>query len=460
MKLDVDTLGTFYEMAREGAGLAASRLSSMTDIPARVEVTHLNFTRDESVARELADAEWVGIRVGLSDAFGGTSLLLFDRESAETIASAVVADVPTVEEGTLRESTVTEIAQIMNNGFVDGWANVLDANIDVSAPTYVAGDDPDAFLADAGLAPAGSGSGGETGLPGEAELSGEESDGGPAAAAGSAGGDAPAATPGTDELAVLFRNNLEAVGEELTFRHYLIPDAGTVRRLFRARTEDRAIEFEKLVGFDRIAQRGATQVAANLSQMTDIEMDVDIRRINFISLDAIPSEVSTERMIGVAFSFAGMPSGYLLFLFDEASARRLVSRSVEGRTAGEFGEFERDAIQELSNVMASGMLDGWANLLDTTIDHSTPAYAHDMGAAVVDPLVVGLGESQEFAFVFDTRIEAVDTEVDLDIYVIPDEEDLRTALGEFDMARVADTRPEADTDLSGEEMDLDYWDSL
>ncbi|WP_276281345.1 chemotaxis protein CheC [Halorussus caseinilyticus] len=442
MKLDVDTLGTFYEMAREGAGLAANRLSSMTDIPARVNVTHLNFTRDASIARELPDTEWVGVRVGLSDGFGGTSILLFDAESAATIASAVIDGIPTVEDGTLHDSAVTEIAQIMNNGFVDGWANVLDTNIDVSAPTYVAADTPDEFLAESALAVG-------DGAPGD----GPSEDG----ASGVAGGDAGRAS---DELAVLFRNNLEAVGEELAFRHYLVPDGETVRRLFRARSEDRAIEFEKLVGFDRIAQRGATQVAANLTQMTGIEMDVDIRRINFISLDAIPSEVSTERKIGVAFSFAGMPSGYLLFLFGEGSAERLVARSVETRTAAGLGEFERDAIQELSNVMASGMLDGWANLLDTTIDHSTPAYAHDMGAAVVDPLVVGLGGSQEFAFVFDTRIEAVETEVDLDIYVIPDEEDLRQALGAFDVDRVAETRPEADTDLSDEDVDLDYWESL
>ncbi|WP_135825586.1 chemotaxis protein CheC [Halorussus ruber] len=418
MKLDVDTLGTFYEMAREGAGLAANRLSSMTDIPARVDVTHLNFTRDAAIARDLSGTEWVGIRVELSDGFGGTSLLLFDAESAETIATAVIDGIPTVREGTLQESTVTEIAQIMNNGFVDGWANVLDTNIDVSAPTYVSADRPDEFLR-------------------ETEL-----------------------TPDEEELAVLFRNNLEAVGEELTFRHYLVPDTETVQNLFQARSEERAIEFEKLVGFDRIAQRGATQVADNLTQMTGIEMDVDIRRINFISLDAIPSEVSAEPMVGVAFSFAGMPSGYLLFLFDADSARRLVSQSLETETARNLGSFERDAIQELSNVMASGMLDGWANLLDTTIDHSTPAYAHDMGAAVVDPLVVGLGDSQEFAFVFDTRIEAVDTEVDLDIYVIPDEEDLREALGAFDMSRVAATQPEASTDLSEQDVDLDYWDEL
>ncbi|WP_135851520.1 chemotaxis protein CheC [Halorussus salinus] len=456
MKLDVDTLGTFYEMAREGAGLAANRLSSMTDIPARVNVTHLNFTRDASIARDLTDTGWVGIRVGLSDGFGGTSLLLFDRESASTISSAVVEDIPTVEEGTLRDSTLTEIAQIMNNGFVDGWANVLDANIDVSAPTYVAADHPDEFLDDETLALGGRESGG-SGRSGESGGFGRSSESG---GFGRSGGSEADESETEDDLAVLFRNNLEAVGEELAFRHYLVPDTETVQRLFRARTEERAIEFEKLVGFDRIAQRGAAQVAANLTQMTGIEMDVDIRRINFISLDAIPSEVSTERKVGVAFSFAGMPSGYLLFLFGEESARRLAGRSAETGTAPGLGEFERDAIQELSNVMASGMLDGWANLLDTTIDHSTPAYAHDMGAAVVDPLVVGLGESQEFAFVFDTRIEAVDTEVDLDIYVIPDEEDLREALGAFDMGRVADTQPEADTDISDAEMDLEYWESL
>ncbi|MFC4548821.1 MULTISPECIES: chemotaxis protein CheC [Halorussus] len=455
MKLDVDSLGTFYEMAREGAGLAADRLSSMTGIPARVEVTHLNFTRDGTVASDLGDGEWVGVRVGLTDGFEGTSLLLFDAESARTVTSAAIEGVEPVAGESLHESAVTEIGQVMNNGFVDGWANVLDTNIDVSAPTYVTADELGGVLADS------------------------------------------TPTPAADELAVLFRNSFEAVGEELTFRHYLLPARDTVERLFAARSPARAIEFEKLVGFDRIAQRGAAQVARNLTRMSGIEMDVDIRRIDFVSLDAIPSEVSPEPMVGVAFSFAGLPSGYLLFLFDERSARRLggtdpeAPSSPDSETAppadapraapesgaalgtetdaasGEvpatgLGEFQRDAIKELSNVMASGMLDGWANLLDTTIDHSPPAYAHDMGAAVVDPLVVGLGASQEFAFVFDTCVEAVDGEVDLDIYVIPDEADLKEALGSFDLDRVADTRPEASTELPDVDVDLDRldWEAL
>jgi chemotaxis protein CheC len=133
-----------------------------------------------------------------------------------------------------------------------------------------------------------------------------------------------------------------------------------------------------------------------------------------------------------------MPGGYLLFLFGRESARKLVDATVGASEGEELGRLERDAIQELSNIMASGLLDGWANLLDSTIDHSTPAYTYDMGAAVVDPLVVGLSERQQFAFVFDTRIKAVDLSLDLDIYAIPNEADLKAALDQLDVARVRD----------------------
>jgi len=406
VKLDVDALGTFYEMAQEGAGLAASRLTSMTGLPARVGVTHVNFARGTSIRQDLDDGvERAGVRVSLSEGVTGTSLLLFDGESAGTVTETVTDGTAATDPDRAFESAVTEVGQIMNNGYVDGWANVLDTTIDVSPPTYVAGSDPGAFLDDSARAPR------------------------------------------EDELAIVFRNAAETVEREITFRHYLLPDRGTVERLFQRRGSDRSIELEKLAGFDRIAHRGAEAAARSLSKMTGIDASVDIRRINFVSLDAIPNGISTEPQVSVAFSFSGMPGGYLLILFDEGSARSLVGAALDATPSGEFGAFERDTVQELANVMASGMLDGWANLLETRIDHSTPAYAHDMGAAAVDTLVVGLGRRQEFAFVFDTQIRAVDTELDIDVFVIPDEADLKEALGSFELDAVERTSPTARTEL-------------
>jgi chemotaxis protein CheC len=116
----------------------------------------------------------------------------------------------------------------------------------------------------------------------------------------------------------------------------------------------------------------------------------------------------------------------------------------------------RDAIGEFSNVMASGFLDGWANVLDTTVEHTPPEYTRDLGAAVIDPLIVGLSRHQEFAFVFDTRITAADDrEIDVDVYAIPDESALERALGELEVDRVADTPTKAEFDVSRVERDPD-----
>ena len=431
MKLDVETLGTFYEMAREGAGLAAERLRSMTELQTRVSHTRLHFTNPTQVRNELGDGRTkVGITVELEGELAGRALVLFDEESARAVTETLVADLTDEPSDEFGQSAITEICHIMNSGFVDGWADVLGAEITVSAPTFVAGNSTAAFLPEGAF---------------------EDAD---------------------DELALLFRSEMETVGTEFAFEHYLIPNQDSMAGLFERRQTERGIEYEKLVGFDRMAERGAARIAENLARMTGIEMAVDIQRINFISLDAIPEAVANEALVSVAFSFQGMPSGYLVFLYDPASARELIEATVEGfeltdagggatdasgdstdadgdgedtdDETGEhgasndgrvFGAFERDAIMELSNVMTSGLLDGWANMLETTIDHSTPAYTYDMGAAVIDPLIVGLSSTQEFAFVFDTRITAVDREFDVDIYAIPDEDDLEHALSSLDATR-------------------------
>lgn len=410
MRLNIGRLGTFYEMAREGAGMAADRFAAMTGVDSRVSVTRLDLTSPAAISREISrDARDGAVRVELAGGVTGEVLMLFDRAEARAVAERMVRDLPEPD-GELADSAVAEVCQVMNSGFIDGWADVLRTEIDMSPPEYLA-----APTADDG-----------------SELL--------SAAAVDAGDD--------DRHAFLFRNRIEAIDIDagLELEHYFLPEPDAARELFGGDDgpgTDGAtgIEYGKLAGFDRMAERGASEATASLSAMTGIETAVDIRRVNFVSLDAIPDEVPREETVSVAFNFDGLPSGYLLFLYDEPSARELVRATVG---SDELDGMGRDAIQELSNVMASGLLDGWANMLDTTIDHSAPAYSRDVGAATVDPLVVGLSADQEFAFVFDTRIEATDATVDFDVYIIPDEDDLERALSALDTDRVEGAETRAD----------------
>jgi len=403
MRLSVDTLGTFYEMARQGAGLAADRLTRMTGVEARVSATRLEFSTPGEVRAELGhDGTHAGAAVDLSSGVEGTTIVLFDEARAREMARTLVTDVAEPSDQLL-ESAIAEVCGIMNNGFVDGWADVLRTEIDISAPEYVAG-------------------------PNLADLVGGHDDG----------------------IALLFRSQIETLGSEVEFEHYFVPAEESAVELF---SSPEGVAYENLAGFDRVAQRGADRVSADLTQLTGMEATVDVRRVSFVALDAIPGAVPKDELASVAFSFDGMPSGYLLFLYDRYSARKLVETMVGREPETGLGAFGRDALKEASNIMASGLLDGWANVLETSIDHSTPAFTWDMGPAAVDPLIVGLSDDQEFAFVFDTRIEAADAAFDVDVYVIPDERDLERALEAVDVDRVDDATANAGDDVDVRDLD-------
>ncbi|ELZ09048.1 chemotaxis protein CheC [Natrialba aegyptia] len=415
MKLDVNALGTFYRMAREGAGLAAGRLTHMTDVETRAGVTKLNFMRGREIRRDFEDStSKVGVRVELTGAIEGYSVIVFERENALRIVESLLEESATDtdteselsgEAGELDEfnemtrSAATEVGNIMNNGFIDGWADVLETVIDVSTPEFVEGRSADTFFDEVEKAPAG------------------------------------------DDLALLFQSQIETVETQVGFSHYLFPERESMAALLDRLRTSGGIEYDKLDGFDRMAERGAEEVAKTATTLTGIDTSVEIRRLNFVSLETIPEQVPDERLVGVAFEFDGVPSGYLLFLFDEESANEIVDAMVPTgagdteETEG-FGQMGQSAIQELGNIMASGFLDGWANVLDTTIDHSTPEFIHDIGAAAVDPVVIQLGEDQEFAFVFDTVIVAAGREFDCEVYAIPDESDLERALNDLDVDRI------------------------
>lgn len=407
MKINIDTLGTFYEMAREGAGLAAKRLTQMTSIDTHIGVTRVDITTLQRIKSEIkSDPRDTILVVELGDGLTGTVLMVFDRSQARSLSEKLIEDLPgdrgSEPDEHISDSAILEFCQVMNNGFIDGWANVIRKEINTTPPKSIPVTDIDTYIEG----------------------------------------------PSRDELdhTFVFRNTIQASGKDTEFEldHYFIPSEQTTNDLFTGEQSE-GIKYEKLSGFDAMAEHGATEATRSLSKMTNIDMQVDIRRVNFTSLDAIPGGVPKEQQVSVAFSFAGMPSGYLLFLYDEESVQQLVESTVG---ASDMDDFARDAVKELSNVMASGLLDGWANILETTIDHSAPAYSHDMGAAVVDPLVIGLSSDQEFAFVFDTQITAVDHLINLDIYIIPDAKSLERALDRLDTSRVHEDIAKPDLSLS------------
>ena len=102
------------------------------------------------------------------------------------------------------------------------------------------------------------------------------------------------------------------------------------------------------------------------------------------------------------------------------------------------------AIEELGNIMTSGFIDGWANVLQTSVDHTPPKLVHDMGRSIVDPLAAQVGQHQEHAFIIDSKMQTDEIEFSAEIHALPNEQELRAALDDLDVERADET--EADVE--------------
>jgi chemotaxis protein CheC len=131
------------------------------------------------------------------------------------------------------------------------------------------------------------------------------------------------------------------------------------------------------------------------------------------------------------------PHGYILFLFSAQSAKKLATgmlpESGDVSSKG-FSDMERSAVQEIGNIMTSGFIDGWANVLNTTIDISTPKITYGAGSKMVENLVGT--RRDEMALVFDSRVHARAADVEVKVYTFPELSELVELMQQIEMTNV------------------------
>jgi len=133
--LPVETFTTFSQMITEGSGQASADLTTMTGINTDVDVSRLSFVPIEGVPMQLTDEARQGVVLEFTGTPSGYIAILFDPESAESVADALMPGMDA--DPAMRKSAIQEIGNIVTSGFLDGWADTLGTTIDISPPTYV-----------------------------------------------------------------------------------------------------------------------------------------------------------------------------------------------------------------------------------------------------------------------------------------------------------------------------------
>jgi len=422
MKVDIQSLGTFNRLAHEGAEQATQSMCQMTGLDAVVDVTKISLVDRADVGEQLTGGEYVGVRFDFAGELAGETVLVFDKDGSETIANALVPGGAADE--AMARSSVEEVGNIMMSGFIDGWADFLEATIDHSPPQYVEGGGRDILPE----------------VPGGDEATVE----GPEAFEGTGGRrngeDRPA--DGSLDQVFVFKSEIEWVGESVSFYIYMLPEYGPLSEVMESQADaaDDAIPVDKLGVFNEMTYDGTQRAADNVEMMTGIETEAEVTQLSFAPIEDVPKQVGTDTYVGTVVEFTGVPSGYLMVLFDEASAVHIAEAMMPIELdSDELTEQHKQAIEELGNIMTSGFVDGWANVLQTSVDHTPPRLVHDMGRAIVDPLAAQVGQHQEHAFIIDSEMRTEDIAFGAEIQVLPNERELREALDELHVERADQT---------------------
>jgi chemotaxis protein CheC len=182
------------------------------------------------------------------------------------------------------------------------------------------------------------------------------------------------------------------------------------------------VDVRKLEIFNQMAKEGSGTVADHLEQLPSVPAHVHTSQINFLDIGDVKTHLGDESMVGIYVRLKEPPGGYVLFTLDPVDAKRLVGQMLGDVSSGGFTEMERSGLQEIGNILTSGFIDGWANVLDTTIDMTTPTLVVDDTTTIIDNM--GGWPNSDLVFVIDSRIVSEEAEIDMTVYTFPELQDL------------------------------------
>ncbi len=181
------------------------------------------------------------------------------------------------------------------------------------------------------------------------------------------------------------------------------------------------VDIRKLSFINEMAKVGTNGVADNMSKLTGEDAQMEVTKTNFIDVDDIESQLDGGKRLGVRVRLLDEPHGHILILFPETSAKKITAimlRDVVDDMNDVSGKMARSAVEEMGNMMASGFIDGWADVLGRAIDIAAPQLVYAPAGDIVTR-TASLG-GDDLALFFDSDLAVPSYQIEAEIYAFPD----------------------------------------
>ncbi len=152
---------------------------------------------------------------------------------------------------------------------------------------------------------------------------------------------------------------------------------------------------------------GAAHASTALGQMIGKNVSIDVPRASYpIAIEELSGLFGEDDSIVVMlfFKILGDVEGDMVITFPEDQAG-MISNILMGSNDAhlELTDEKESALKEVGNILTSSYLTALSTLVGFHLQPSIPYIAHDMVAAVLDPLIADLSLSMDYALVTDTE---------------------------------------------------------
>lgn len=212
--------------------------------------------------------------------------------------------------------------------------------------------------------------------------------------------------------------------------------------------ESLEIDVRKLQLFNRLAKEGTATVAQNLQLMSDLDTQSAVTKLNFLTFDDVKTQVdintTNDSQVGIYINLEDPPYGQFLFLISSRESKRLAN-ALLGKdldiTNDDLNAMQQSAIEEVGNIMTSAFIDGWANVLNTTIGHSPPKFIYGKSTTILKEVLdspESHSDINNIVFAIDGVISAENVKLDVLCYNFPQLEPLVDLIHDIDAETYAE----------------------
>ncbi len=181
--------------------------------------------------------------------------------------------------------------------------------------------------------------------------------------------------------------------------------------------------------FQVVANIGAANAAESLSKILNKRIDLSIPEIAVRPTEHIPKYIGDMDSIymGIMMPVQGDIKGTVLFIFKEQTGFELVdllygTTSRETRVLSEDGQ---SALQELTNIVGSAVINVFAEKTSLVIKPGLPTIVHDYLESVIDSILVLHNMVDEYAVVMDTSFYFEDDQIIGNLMILPEAQSLK-----------------------------------